>query len=269
MRKLRSIFALAAAAFVLAFTPACAQERPQQEAPVVTAPAETVTQDMPNLLVGQGGTPAQVGQALQSEGHITAFRFNNGLRDQNNNGYFQRNLITADEDMNWYLLKGDAPLGGDLSVLQVEFRGTDLRVFEEDYESKLIPAVPFEQDMAYIKNLRDNGRQVLPRTLLVSRINNQDNTTLSFSAIVRNNQNQIIGTIDGLSLKDSSGGTGVTIVLADTKGAARAIKIGQEFDIKNDFLQAFNVNPIDLDTAAQSATHIASTGTKLTGLRPN
>jgi len=210
MKKLRHIFAIAAAAFAMAVTPAEALER------------------------GDVGTPKAIQSHIVAEGHTIAAMYNQFMITNDDKAEYYRNVITSNENGDWYLILGDAELGVPATEMQVELKGTDLTFYKPDFEQDAFPLIPVKENYDYIRKLRDDGRKgVFPRSFLLEEImTNKTKNYYAASGVVRTEDNKIMGFIDIIAGKiGDTDEKAIGLIFTDTGGASYIAKNGRALTV--------------------------------------
>jgi hypothetical protein len=210
MKKLRHIFAIAAAAFAMAVTPAEALER------------------------GDVGTPKAIQSHIVAEGHTIAAMYNQFMITNDDKAEYYRNVITSNENGDWYLILGDAELGVPATEMQVELKGTDLTFYKPDFEQDAFPLIPVKENYDYIRKLRDDGRKgVFPRSFLLEEImTNKTKNYYAASGVVRTEDNKIMGFIDIIASKiGDTDEKAIGLIFTDTGGASYIAKNGRALQV--------------------------------------
>jgi hypothetical protein len=206
MKKLRNIFAMAVAAFALA------------------APAYA-------LDTGDWAKPEVFKKHLQTEGHGIAAMYNQLtiVYDKDNHSdakaTYYRNLITFDNEGDWYLVFGNTPLNDSkVDYLKVELKGTNINFFKPDYKSTELPNV-VNEDIPATRQLAES-KQVAPRSMMLAAILKNDDDYLAFTAEVRNNKDEIVGFVDGVVGQVDASREAIDLYFTDLNGACQNIKTG-------------------------------------------
>jgi hypothetical protein len=228
MKKLKHIFAIAAAAFAMAVTPAEALE------------------------VGDSGSPAEIIPQIQQEGHAPAVLYDHGVLYGDNAGTFKRNIFTINSDSDWYLLYGNASLKEKLTKLEVLAEGSDLTFYKPLYDSILIPGIAAQENAHHIQKLQDAGQNgIKSRSDHLAAALSHRHTYLAFTANIRNEAGKITGFLDAIVGQKKDGILGVNLLKTDAGGAAYFWKIGLSFSLADNFKQANYESFVDLEAVAR------------------
>jgi len=226
MKKLRHIFAIAAAAFAMAVTPAEA------------------------LDVGDWAEPSVFNKHIQSEGYSYAAMYNQStiLVDEGRE-ILTRNMIAINDVGDWYLISGDKPLSTPQNPQKAEYHmvkmeGTDFQLFKPNFNSSKIPNFVDENHKS-IRERRDRGENVLPRSSLLKKHLEKENTFLAFSATVKNNENRVVGMVDAVIAQIDSNRQDTFVYFTQVDGGSQLVIMGNDYKVDPNLISnATDINNI-------------------------
>ena len=206
------------------------------------------------LEIGQQAPPNIIRSKLMAEGHQISSAYNQivifeGDETREAEMLDLANVITIDNDGDWYLLRGDTPLDTPNNFLRVEIKGVDLTYYKPNPEAHIIPPGPNE-DISLIRALRERGRDVIPRSILIDiALENEETAYLAFSGKITNNAGDVVGYLDGIASETPSGEeTILNLYATDMNGISENIKNGINYAASPNIM----AGAIDLNTLNRS-----------------
>ena len=223
-----------------------------------------------SLEVGHQADPNIIRSELMAEGHQISSYYNQIVifQDTEELRHFG-NIVTKDQDGDWYLIFSNAELGGENSLLRVEAKGINLTYYQPDPTANVIPLGPNE-NIDLIREQRTAGKQVLPRSLMLETALESDDTSyLAFSGDITNSSGDAIGMIDAIVSTTDNGRQTLALYHTDMNGICEVVKSGIDYVANPEVLAvAIDLNTLNLaestttSDAAQRLQQSTSTSNK-------